>query len=351
MIRKTKIAIIGGGFIGCSIAISLSSEENSILLFEQNDSILKEASSKNQGRLHFGLFQFSDRKRAMNVYSNQLKFRKDFNDILIDEGNNYYIFAKKNKLVKPDLFFSNLTNWGIPLEVIEKSNLKFLNQTLIEKVFLSSEKIINHSLLKTTLKNKLEENKTNIFLNSKVDLITYDSSKKTFEIRSNGKLFFSDIIFCCCYSGINYLLKNSGIETVNYELEPTELFHLNLEEKYTHTGISIIDESFMSIMPYRSRENHSFTHYAISKAEQNNSKKSLVLSELRKYLDEKFKLTIDDSQYVKKVRINEERVLNNMLIDWDFDDFHILLPRYITDLYNMTDEIKNKKLYTTKYKR
>ena len=54
--KSLKIAVIGGGFFGSSIAIELKEKFNNfkIDLFEKKDDLLKGTSGKNQFRLHKG---------------------------------------------------------------------------------------------------------------------------------------------------------------------------------------------------------------------------------------------------------------------------------------------------------
>lgn len=49
-----SVAIIGGGWYGCHIALTLRSLGFKVKLFEQNDALLKAASGNNQCRLHMG---------------------------------------------------------------------------------------------------------------------------------------------------------------------------------------------------------------------------------------------------------------------------------------------------------
>ncbi|QPG93803.1 hypothetical protein C2857_002722 [Epichloe festucae Fl1] len=49
-----SVAVIGGGWYGCHIALTLRSLGFKVKLFEQNDGLLKAASGNNQCRLHMG---------------------------------------------------------------------------------------------------------------------------------------------------------------------------------------------------------------------------------------------------------------------------------------------------------
>ncbi len=62
MSEKINIAIIGGGIIGCSVALELAKEQTDIYVFEKNTGITKgeNQSSRNSGVLHAGIYYEQD---------------------------------------------------------------------------------------------------------------------------------------------------------------------------------------------------------------------------------------------------------------------------------------------------
>ena len=87
MTTKINIAIIGGGIIGCWVALELSKVQEDIYVFEKNPGITKgeNQSSRNSGVLHAGIYYEQDLR--------PLKAR------LCVEGNRlWYEFARKHQL-------------------------------------------------------------------------------------------------------------------------------------------------------------------------------------------------------------------------------------------------------------
>jgi glycerol-3-phosphate dehydrogenase len=62
MSEKINIAIIGGGIIGCCVALELATEQEDIYVFEKNPGITKgeNQSSRNSGVLHAGIYYEQD---------------------------------------------------------------------------------------------------------------------------------------------------------------------------------------------------------------------------------------------------------------------------------------------------
>ena len=87
MSTKINIAIIGGGIVGCCVALELAKTREDIYVFEKNPGITRgeNQSSRNSGVLHSGIYYEQDFR--------PLKAR------LCVEGNSlWYDFAKKYKL-------------------------------------------------------------------------------------------------------------------------------------------------------------------------------------------------------------------------------------------------------------
>lgn len=55
-----KIAIIGGGLVGCLVALELAERGQSVVLLEQEASLISRASANNEGKLHLGYVYGAD---------------------------------------------------------------------------------------------------------------------------------------------------------------------------------------------------------------------------------------------------------------------------------------------------
>ena len=71
MKRRKKIAIIGAGIFGCTLAIILSKKFD-VQIFEKKRSILNEASKMNQFRFHLG-FHYPRSQKTINEIQKDCK--------------------------------------------------------------------------------------------------------------------------------------------------------------------------------------------------------------------------------------------------------------------------------------
>jgi L-2-hydroxyglutarate oxidase LhgO len=60
-----KIAIIGGGWVGCHLATKLK-KTHEVTLYEKNTNLFKETSYYNQNRLHYG-FHYARNSETRNL--------------------------------------------------------------------------------------------------------------------------------------------------------------------------------------------------------------------------------------------------------------------------------------------
>lgn len=92
-----KIAIIGGGWIGCHLASKLMSN-HSIKIFEQKDKLFTQTSYNNQNRLHLGYHyprNFKTRQLCKETYD---KFLRDYGQFTNHIDRNYYCVPENSNI-------------------------------------------------------------------------------------------------------------------------------------------------------------------------------------------------------------------------------------------------------------
>lgn len=58
--RRRSVAILGGGIMGCSLAIMLARRGHRVVVFDENDRVLQGASRWNEGKIHLGYMYTAD---------------------------------------------------------------------------------------------------------------------------------------------------------------------------------------------------------------------------------------------------------------------------------------------------
>lgn len=236
-----SIAIIGGGFYGCNLAIDLKRLEKNyrVVIFEKNDQILQGAISNNQHRLHLGYHyprcDFTI-KQAIKTYTS---FVNNYEDCLFDPEKNFY-FVNKNGNVNFDNFIKKFNNYGLRFDLASKTQIEkyITNPDSIDGGIICNEKVILLNKLKAkilkNISNKQIEIRTNIFI-EKVEnnVVFFDKSYEKF-----------DYVVNTTYSQPNVGFRNK-IKTKN-ELCFIPIFKDN-HNKFKKDCITIMDGDFASV--------------------------------------------------------------------------------------------------------
>ena len=188
-----KIAIIGSGFYGCSLAIILS-KKNQVDLYEKEKDIFNGASSCNQFRYHSGYHYPRSQKTVNEINKSKKDFVSFFGQDVFKKTLNYYAIAKKSKI-----------NFKRYFKFLKKNRLYFKEVDILKKVptieksIKVDEKILDFFQTKKKLLNEIKKNKITLFLKTKFrknDLRNYDK------------------VIIATYSNNNYVLSDLGIKKI-----------------------------------------------------------------------------------------------------------------------------------------
>lgn len=227
------IIIVGAGWYGCHIALSLKDTYH-ILILEKSDDIFNGASYYNQNRLHLG-YHYSrdyDTRNLCKQYYDE--FKKEYSECIDEVDDNYYVISKDSMMCHKT-YKSIFTHEGFDFSY-EESSLFTHIQGQAMKV---NEKVINSTKAKKMMQRKLDN--VEIIFNIKVEIIE-DENIVTVNEQYHGKLLLD-----CTYNQLN-LHKSNYV----YELTLSLLY----EKKESFGAITVMDGNFCSLYP---REGNIYT--------------------------------------------------------------------------------------------
>jgi len=96
-----RIAVVGGGIFGSTIAWFLAKANYNVDLFEKENDIFKAASGINQYRLHRGYHYPRSIETMLTCFNGEIEFRSVYSEsILVGDIEHYYSIAKEGSFVK-----------------------------------------------------------------------------------------------------------------------------------------------------------------------------------------------------------------------------------------------------------
>jgi len=245
-----KIAVIGSGFYGSTIALKLSND-NFIDLYENQEDIMQGASRVNQFRYHLG-YHYPRSITTINDLKKADKFNKKNNLFypFSKKTNNYYAIANKN----------SRTTFQKYLKILRKQNLKFettynlLKKSNLNHFIESDEFNLNYFKFKNNIFIKIKKNKN-------INLILGKTLKKK-------EIFKYDKVIVCTYSNNNKVLSNFGIKSLKkFKYELVEKIIIKLPATYKNKSFVIMDGRFVNIDPYLGTSYHLLSNVNYSKIE------------------------------------------------------------------------------------
>jgi hypothetical protein len=245
---KKKIAIVGAGFFGLSIAFFLNRKFD-ITVFEKKTDILTGASRANQLRFHLGYHYPRSIKTLKEIQTMNKSFIKFYGKDVFGKTYNYYGIAKKNSKTNFDKYIKFLKKNRLYFKIIKNKNFS----DKVSGSILSREMNLNYYRIKNKIKKIIKENKIKIRLNTKF-------SKKD--------LSFYDKIIICCYDKNNKVLTELGRKPKKkYKFELVEKIIIKLPNKFKNQSFMVLDGKFVSLDPYLGTKYHLLSDVKHSKIE------------------------------------------------------------------------------------
>ena len=272
-----KIAVIGSGFYGSTLALLLS-KNHDVELFEKERTIFNGASSSNQFRFHSGYHYPRSQKTVNEINKSKKDFISFFGKKVFEKTINYYLVAKGGKI--------NFKNYE---KFLKKNKLPYKKIDLFKKVstiensILTNEKILNFFKTKKILLRDIKRKNIKLILNKefkKKDLPKYDK------------------VIVATYSNNNKVLNELGVKNLNtFKYQLVEKIVIKLPKKYRKKSFVVIDGNFVCVDPYLGTNYHLLSDVKLSKLETVISKFPNFKSNKTKFLNKGIVKNIKFSKY------------------------------------------------------
>jgi hypothetical protein len=290
-----KIAIIGGGWVGCHLANKYKNTHK-ITLFEKNNQLFSETSFNNQNRLHLG-FHYSRNSKTRNLCINTFnKFISDYGFLTEELSKNLYCVPKKESIIDYETFCQIFLNF-------ETNEVK-TNLNDIEGCINTKERFINFKKAKEFFNNSLSDLVVNEFI----------TKEKIKELKKEY-----DLVINCT----NNHIKDEKFKNSFYELTLTLIYEkINLLD---FNALTFVDGNLFSIYPYQNNQ-----EFTVTDVEHTPIKKFKSIKSLNSYLNTFNESIIDNKKNLIETKIKKYYI--NFLKDFKYKRYFISTKSKIVSL-------------------
>lgn len=228
---KKRIAVIGGGIFGVTIAIHLA-KKYKVDLYEKNSDLLKAASGINQYRVHRGYHYPRSVSTIISCQKGERSFRKEYQEAILDNNEHYYCIAREHSFINGQEFMNICDNSNLEYQ---KTDLDLVNKNAVDLVVKVKETLINPQKLRWICSRRLRDSKVNVLLNTRARKEIFDQYDK---------------VVICTYALSNELLDDYPSMIKDYQYEVCEKIVVKMPPRFKNKSIVILDGPFMCVDPY-----------------------------------------------------------------------------------------------------
>ena len=149
-----KIAVVGAGFLGCTLSLVLSNK-NKVDLYEKTSGILSGASSYNQMRFHSGYHYPRSQKTFNEIKKSKKHFLNFFSKKIFGNTQNFYSIPYQKTKTTPKKYEKFLKKNNISLLVHGNDNPNLIDKKKL--VIFNRTKGISSTILRKRSKKILEK--------------------------------------------------------------------------------------------------------------------------------------------------------------------------------------------------
>lgn len=252
------IAIIGGGFYGCVLALFLRQYTKRIVVLEKGDDLLTRASYVNQARVHNGYHYPRSMITALRSRINFPRFIRDYQKAIEKDFTKVYAVARQQSKVNAKQFERFCKTIGAKAQIAPKPIRALFNNRTIEEAFIVQEYAFNAATLRSILKSQLKAAGIEVRYNTEVKQVT--RGPRGILLETDVAQLEATKVYNCSYSQINVLLEESGLPILPLKHELTEMALIRLPEELQHISVTVMDGPFFSIMPFPDRGCSTLSH-------------------------------------------------------------------------------------------
>lgn len=253
--------ILGAGLYGLYAAyycaLHSTNKSKKILVIEHDSLAFSRATYVNQARVHMGYHYPRSYSTAIKSAHYFERFMKDFGFCILTKFDQVYATSSNFSWTNAEQFRSFCKNARIRCEDVDP--LKYFNPGMCDGAFLTEEYTYDATILKDYFLEKLSKmNNVEIQYNARIQSLEQNTTHFMIALK-NGCKIETDFLLNATYASTNQITKRLGYEPFKIKFELCEIILCTVNNALKHTGITVMDGPFFSIMPFGKTGYHSLT--------------------------------------------------------------------------------------------
>ncbi len=241
-----RVAVIGCGAFGAMAAIRLAESGLDVTVFERRSTPLAGASFNNQNRLHLGFHYPRDMETAQQCIRGFQRFCREFSSCILEPTVNGYFVASEGSLISPEEYLRFADQLAIGYERIDLAQFAPAVRGVALGIAVP-EVVYDCGILRDLLRARLDAARVRCLFDCEVTRIDRDSERFSVTSSASGRESF-DIVVNCTYADTSRFDDMLGHASKEHQYEYTLVPVLEWEQP--PVGITIMDGSFMTVMPF-----------------------------------------------------------------------------------------------------
>ena len=259
--------VIGGGFYGSAIAIYLAKTRGlrGVILLERERELMIRASYKNQARVHNGYHYPRSFTTAFRSRVNLPRFVRDWPQAVKKDFVKLYAIASRSSKVTAQQFERFCREIGANIRHAEPSLKVLFEPRLIDDVFLVEEYAFDSTRLAEWAIKELRNAEVAVHYSTRALAISRSTSDKSLIVTiqpdsGDPSSITCRYVFNCTYSGLNQFFGDYPGTQTGLKQEVTEMALMQVPKVLQDMGVTVMDGSFFSMMPFPARGLHTLSH-------------------------------------------------------------------------------------------
>lgn len=250
--------IIGAGLYGLYSALFCCRMGLRVLVLECDSAPFKRATFINQARVHQGYHYPRSISTAMKSAGYFERFYRDYDFCINREFDQIYAVSSNFSWSNGNQFKAFCRAANIPCEEINPD--KYFKSGMCDGVFRTREYTYDAKILCDHLLDELNDYKSAVRIECNVNIVGIDRNADSYIIHTDKDEFYeSGFVLNATYAGTNQILRIAGLDLFKIKYELCEIIICEANDELKHTGFTVMDGPFFSIMPFGKTGYHSLT--------------------------------------------------------------------------------------------